>query len=226
MDRWEKEADFIEWLLERQETAKRRVKGYQVKGELDFTKGDCSSRQPMAYRNARVDVKKMEKILDNELLEHMNLYFYQTEIDIFHIANFFNAVERVSFFKVSYMSSDASKYKEQIKKLKEKADELQHFSPTQIKIRLPELPQVILFSLIKQFKRYGLKEEDIRYFYEFFNRKKLPREGTTYTNRLKLWDKIVNEERQKKDHFYTLGMHIAAEAIHWYSPKMKNDDML
>ena len=214
---WKTKHDFIDWVM-----YKKVIANIRRRSLIQFPEGDCASIDNMALKNSGVDLEKLDALIDDELLNHLNIYFYNTKIDIYHLSSFIYAVDSVRFFKKGNFSTDVKEFKREIAILKKQADKLQFFSPKQIRIKLPQLPQDIIFTMIKKFRRYGLKEEEIRCFHDFFeDRKRLPKKTKSYQERLDTWDRIVKEEREKDTHFYTLGMHIAAETIHWYSPNIE-----
>jgi len=209
---WKNKSDFMDWLVYKKIIAITKCKGL-------VPKGDCASDDNMAFKNASINLDHIESILDDKLIEHFNTYFYDTQIDIWHIEFFLYVVDSVRFFKKSRFSTDAKEYKREVDQLKKQADKMQYFSPTQLRIKIPQLPQDVIYPMVKRFKRYGLDDQNIRYFYDFFeDRKRLPRKTKSYQERLALWDKIVYSERIKSTHAYTLGMQIASETIHWYQP--------
>ncbi len=217
-NRWETKEDFISWVKNEREKADKTLHRCLLHFEKHFK--DCASKGSIAGKNSKVDIKHFEMIVDDEILEHMNMYFSDIDINIFHIQLFILTIDSVRFFKESGFSHDPAEFKREIEQLKKRSNQLQYFSPEQIKIKLPRLPQDTLYSMISTLKRYGVEEQIIRYFYEFFkDRKRLPKKTKSYIKSLKLYDSILEEERLKDKTPY-IGFYKAAEKINWHTPSL------
>ena len=184
MDRWKTQKDFIKWVTRERNKSTTfslhfidNFKKYPKEYNKDFT---CEFN--LSLRNSTVNPLKIKSLLTDEILEHLNAYLYNKDIDIFHIYNFFKTIESVNFFKLSKFSSDAQEYGREVKQLKKNADKLQMFSKEQITIQVPILPFVSIYLMMKYFKRYDLSDDEIKIFSSYFGLNKRYRSTKTSIN--------------------------------------------
>ncbi len=200
MTRWETKRAFIKWMEEKRDEAKKNVNGFDVgAGIIDLN-----------TKNSIVCIEHIENMIDDNMIEHFNAHFEETDIDIHYLEEFIKTVEEVRFFKKSKLSSDATEFKREIGELKKKADYLQHFSDDNITIRLPSLPHYAILSKMDYFKEEKINEDIIRAFHEFFkDRKRLPKTTKLYKERVKEFHETSN----------TLGADNAVRTMRYYKAK-------
>jgi len=214
MSRWKDKKDFIVWAKNERFKAEKNQYLYFKHQANNFK--DCDPKIKMILKNSTLNLKTLEIVLDDEILEHLNNYFFDIDIDIYYLDIFISTIDSVRFFKKSKFSTDAKEFNREIMQLKKKADTLQYFSMTPIDIRLPILPQDAIFTMITEFQNHGLESNIIEYFHDFFqDRKRLPKKTKTYIKHLEELSNLENIEKNNKLEFAHAR---AAEKINWYKP--------
>jgi len=190
--------DFLKWVI--YERLKSRL----------FTIDCCSNfkRYPLKYYkhfnsefginllNSEVNINSIKFTMNYHILEHLNAYFSNSDIQIYYIECFLETVESVDFFKNSKFSTDSQEYTREIYNLKKKADNLQRFTNEQINIRIPILPQISIYSMITYFKRCKLSDKIIKNFTSYFGINKRFRKSNAFKKRcddfVKLRGSMIN----------------------------------
>ncbi len=224
MSRWKNTDDFISWVRYKKDEADKVAQTYFKEQGRNFQEQDfkdCASKGSMAVKNASLNIEIFEKIIDDSILQHLN-YYDNLEIDIFHLAIFFETADSVNFFKKSGLSTDANDFEDEIKSLKKRADNLQLYSSEQIEIRLPLLPQISLYVMVSRLKRYGVSKEIINSLYSYFpKRQRLPKRTKSYLERMEAYDAEVD---RYYDPAYPLSledaMNTARHELNYYKPTL------
>lgn len=213
MDKWKDKEAFLQWAKSERSKAENRQHLYF---KYINNSEKCPPRIKLILKNSTLNLKTFETVLDNEILEHLNYYFSDLDIDIYHLDVFISTIDSVRFFKNSKLSTDAKEFNREIIQLKKKADNLQYFSMTPIDIRIPILPQDAIYSMIIEFRKYELENYIIEYFHNFFkDRKRLPKKTKTFLQRI---DKLRRIEKVEKNTKIDFAQIRAAEKINWYKP--------
>jgi len=213
VDRWKDKADFLQWAKDERSKAENKQYLYF---EYKNNKEQLPPDMKLILKNSTLNLKTFETVLDNEILEHLNYYFSDTNIDIYHLDIFISTVDSVRFFKNSKLSTDAKEFRREVTQLKKRADNLQYFSMTPIDIRIPILPQDAIYSMISEFRKYELKNYIIEYFHNFFkDRKRLPKQTKTFLHRIDSLNELEEIEKETEINFAQIR---AAEKINWYQP--------
>lgn len=199
MDRWQTKESFIKWII--QEENKAKTFSYYLSANYHrYPKSYYKSLIDEAFissLNSRVNLIGIKSILTDEILAHLNAFLYDKDIEIIHISHLFDVIEEVTFFKKSGFSPDSQEFNREVKQLKKEADKLQLFSKEQIKIRIPKLPFIVIYSMKKRFKRYGLSKNEIDIFTSYFGNRF--RETKSFNLECKRRKKIFDKNFQLKN---------------------------
>jgi len=193
MARWNNKEEFLKWIT--REYNKYKTFHYYLsinneKYPKKYNK-DCTCELSMSCSNSSISLIEIKKLLNNKILEHLNAYLYDRDIEISHIYLFFRTIESVNFFELSKFSRDIHEYKREVNQLKKTADRLQKFSKEQIIIKIPILPFITIYQMIVTFKRYGLTKNEIEIFTSYFGLNSRYRKTKSYT--------LFKEELSKKE---------------------------
>ena len=208
MARWKTKESFIKWII--QEKNKANTFSYYLRTNYNrYPKSYYKSiidETCISSLNSNVNPIKIKSILTNKILEHLNAFLYDIDIEIIHIAYFFDVIEEITFFNKSGFSHDAHEFNREVKQLKKEADKLQFFSKEQIKIRIPKLPFIVIYSLKKRFERYGLSKDKIYFFTSYFGNSF--RETKSFIledkRRKKIYDKNFQEKNKTLENVRTI----------------------
>jgi len=178
-------------------------------------KGVLPKRGYIMLQNQQVNLNIFEKIIDDEVLNHINSFFYEKiNIEPCEYEHFLLAVHHIQYFKESGLSTHKSKYDKGIKQLKKMADELQYYSKESIEIILPRLPHFTL----SHFMCSSDSDEIVkRYFYKYFYsniNKRIPKNDTlisTYDEASK--DYIKNIHTNMWEEFFKYKAHKATTVL-------------
>ena len=219
MDRWSNIDNFLQWAKAVQHQAIKDLNNFSENDYYDEEAfANKYSKYNYALRNAGIDIESIKIVINDRILNHINMYFPDTDIEPYHIETFLMAVESIDFFKRSNFSNDAKEYHREIKQLKKRADNLQLFSATPITIRLPRLPQDTLYLMISSLRTSGLNETLIRYFYDFFSdRKRIPRWTKSMQAEYREFESAIKHQHNLSDRLISL-----KNSLSWYSPLSKD----
>lgn len=244
MDKWKDIDAFIDWSIDEKNKA-IKFKHYYIPFDNNVWDNPISKIN-IARSNSEVDIDYLTVIIDNKILDHLNVYFLDQNIELFIFELFILTVEEVNFFLKSKRSADAKDFKAEILSLKKKANELQFYANDQIVLRLPVLPQITIYSMRERFEGYGLSYSIIKDFHSYFidipGQTKLPTKKNAYVERMKEfdtnwheYDDPVNKDLLKStglDKYISMGlteeaitsfvgMAEAEEKLHIYKPNIK-----
>lgn len=191
---WKNSIDLIKWIEIEIHSAEKELDEFITK---DTKKDEIFPLYALLIAGKKVEYPIIKK-LSNEEIENLS-FLYQTNENIYliHLLEIIKLIAEVDFFYKSKISIDGTRYKSEINRLKNNADELQKFSESQIIIKLPILPHESIAFTVENLKRYGLNNDEIKSllnsFEIFKTRDKLPkitkalenRELKRFTNNLK-----------------------------------------
>ena len=109
-------------------------------------------------RLEKVDKDNIEDFIDNMVTNFQEI---KNIIEPYHFDIMLNTLEEIEYFKKSKMSDNNTNYKNEVKQLKKKANDLQKFSSKQIEIKIPILPQESRLQMYTILKRDGLSDKEI-----------------------------------------------------------------
>ena len=157
MNKWKDIPAFIEWANNEKNMAIDYIDHYMWYDNAVYD--DPISKINIARQNRDINIARLETIIDDKIISHLNTYFPNIDIEFFLLKTFIFTIDEVRYFDKSGFSQDAKDFKDEIKSLKKKADTLQYFSNEQINISLPVLPQVSIFAMREEFTKHKLSDE-------------------------------------------------------------------
>lgn len=131
-------------------------------------------------QNQQVNISIFEKVINDEILDFLNDFYFDIDIEPYEYEIFLITVHHIKYFNKSGLDTHKSKYDRGIKQLKKRADELQYYSKETIEIILPMLPQVSLAHFI-HLSSSEMNKDVQKYFYRYFYsniNKRYPKEDT------------------------------------------------
>jgi len=154
------------------------------------------------------------KILDDETVKELAYMFdVYKNIDLINIYRFANVYESIKFFKKSRLSRDGTRYNQELKRLKNNADELQKLSDNTIKFRIPILPHELLKDYIDLEIRYCLNDDVLKSFIKLLDdREKYPKETLVLKNKKFVYKK--NQIRVLEDYIQSSSKQSLNEILH------------
>ena len=218
-NRWETKEDFISWIEAENKSAKlQALKHTEYYNEKDFT--NSLSDYDKNLRNSNIDIGRLKTIIDNEFLEYVN-YIYSicnNSLEAFHYDVFLSYAEEFTFFIKSKFSTDAKEFQREIDQLKKYANKVSYFSYSDIKIRLPQLPQDTLYMMIGTLKESGLSEECIRLFFNYFERIRYPKKTKSLSTQVDTFFDRINHYYKEHGLTFDQAIEKATKEIKEYTP--------
>jgi hypothetical protein len=174
---WKNPTNLIKWLENEIELAQKELDVYmQSKHEREI---NIFPLRAIFIAGQKIDYPIVIKLTNEDITNLSFLCNINKNISSRHIFEIIKLIKEVDFFNKSKLSIDGTRYKSEITKLKNNADELQKFSESQIIIKLPILPHESIAFTVENLRIYGLDNDEIKSlinsFEIFKTRDKLPK---------------------------------------------------
>lgn len=174
---WKNPTDLIKWLEQEIELAQKELDVYMQskhKGETNIF-----PLRAIFIAGQKIDYSIVIKLTNEDITNLAFLCKINKNISSRHIFEIIKLIKEIDFFNKSKLSIDGTRYKSEIIRLKNNADELQKLSESQITIKLPILPHESIAFAVNNLAIHGLDNDEIKSllnsFELFKTRDKLPK---------------------------------------------------